>query len=309
MSQNYNGQIEIIIADNSSTDGTSDICAEFAGMYPHLITHLLTDRSAPIVINGQATGRTNVIEAISKATGKYVALVEGDDYWLTNSKLKQQVEFLESHADYALTCSDVLVIDDNGTTADKPEMQKDEEKDVNALCGANFIYTASVMYRTEIAKQAIVHPAFRIIPAGDYFLHFFSAVRGKIHVFAERFAVYRVHSGGIWAGKSNSRQLLNLLLTMSHLYRLLSDMKEAEQRLVQTAVFHLESLFSQKDFETELRQFNTYQPELCSRISALKKKFENDFNAGNRRAMVAPFLYSASQLPKKRFFGRWFPFA
>lgn len=308
VSQKYDGRIEVIIANNSSTDGTTEICEELAKAHSELIIHLITDRSSPVMINGQATGQANVKEAISIATGKYIALVEGDDYWLTDYKLKKQVEHLEANSNCTVACSDVLLVDDNGVNLGNAEKTNDEDLSIIDLAGANFIYTASVMYRADHIKQAILHPTFKVIPAGDYFLHFFSAASGMIHVFAERLAAYRIHSGGTWAGKSNSRQLLNLLLSLSYLIRLLDGNKEAEHRLVQTAVFHFENLFSQSNFKSELEQFAIHQPEFCSRISKLKKQFELDFNPANRRSMVSGLLLSVTQPKRKGFFGRFFSF-
>ena len=86
---------EIIIADDRSTDGTSAICAEYADKYPDKIRHFRGEYNVG--------GVENERRAIEAAQGEYIALCEGDDYWIDPKKLQKQVEFLETHPDYSVT--------------------------------------------------------------------------------------------------------------------------------------------------------------------------------------------------------------
>lgn len=86
---------EIIIADDCSMDGTSAICAEYAAKYPDKIRHIRGEYNVG--------GVENERRAIEAAQGEYVALCEGDDYWIDSKKLQKQVEFLETHPDYSVT--------------------------------------------------------------------------------------------------------------------------------------------------------------------------------------------------------------
>jgi glycosyltransferase involved in cell wall biosynthesis len=99
LSQRVNFPWEIIVGEDESTDGTREICIEYAKRYPNLIKLFLRSRKDVIYVNGKPTGRYNMIENIKAARGKYIALLEGDDFWLDPFKLQKQVDFLDANPD------------------------------------------------------------------------------------------------------------------------------------------------------------------------------------------------------------------
>lgn len=84
--------IEIILAEDCSTDGTRKICEEYVARYPKLIKYIWSYTNVG--------GVENEARAIDAAQGKYIAFCEGDDYWIDPYKLQKQVDFMESHPDY-----------------------------------------------------------------------------------------------------------------------------------------------------------------------------------------------------------------
>lgn len=93
--QRVNFGLEIIIGEDESSDGTREVCLEYARNYPNFIRLFLRKRSDVIYVGNKPTGRYNMIENIRAARGKYIALLEGDDYWVDPDKLQKQVDFLE----------------------------------------------------------------------------------------------------------------------------------------------------------------------------------------------------------------------
>ena len=87
--------IELILAEDCSTDGTRDICRRYAEQYPELIRLITSESNVGAVANER--------RAMLAARGKYIAFCEGDDYWTDPLKLQKQVGFLESHPDYSVT--------------------------------------------------------------------------------------------------------------------------------------------------------------------------------------------------------------
>jgi glycosyltransferase involved in cell wall biosynthesis len=100
--QKTNFPYEVLIGEDDSSDGTREICKEYAAKYPDKIRLFLNDRKNVIYINGQPTGRWNFINLLKKAKGKYIAICEGDDYWTDPYKLQKQVDFLEANPEYGL---------------------------------------------------------------------------------------------------------------------------------------------------------------------------------------------------------------
>ena len=92
---------EILIGEDESTDGTRDICIDYAKRYPTKIRLFLNSRKNVISINDQPTGRWNLLNNIKHANGKYIALLRGDDYWTAPLKLQKQVDFLENYTDFS----------------------------------------------------------------------------------------------------------------------------------------------------------------------------------------------------------------
>ena len=86
---------EIVLAEDCSTDGTREICREYAAKYPKIINYIWSENNVGAV--------ENEARAIRAAKGKYIALCEGDDYWTDSKKLQMQVGFMESHPEYSVT--------------------------------------------------------------------------------------------------------------------------------------------------------------------------------------------------------------
>lgn len=89
---------EILIHDDASTDGTTEIIKEYAAKYPDKIFPLYE------TVNQYTNGHRGDIDFFNyrRARGKYIAYCEGDDFWTIPDKLKRQIDFMESHPDYSV---------------------------------------------------------------------------------------------------------------------------------------------------------------------------------------------------------------
>ena len=88
LEQKTNFPYRLIIADDHSTDGTPGICAEYARKYPETILCILQDLNYGIIRNYEC--------AFNTCTAKYIAILEGDDYWIDSLKLQKQLSILEN---------------------------------------------------------------------------------------------------------------------------------------------------------------------------------------------------------------------
>jgi glycosyltransferase involved in cell wall biosynthesis len=95
--QKTNFPFEILLGEDQSTDGTREICIEYAQKYPDKIRLFLHHRENSIKINGRQTGLFNFLYNFFSSRGKYIAICEGDDYWTDPFKLQKQVDEMETN--------------------------------------------------------------------------------------------------------------------------------------------------------------------------------------------------------------------
>ena len=190
--------IEVIIHDDASTDGTTDIIREYEQKYPEIIKAIYQTE------NQHLQGINIFMKFIfPRMQGKYLAFCEGDDYWIDEYKLQKQFEFMEANEDFSICFHPVKVFKEeegifvrNNTVPDVPDTT-----DIKTLAVENFINTPSVMYRFD-KKVFDDLVNFPVLAVGDYLYHMLFAKNGKIKKLPDTMAVYRVHKLGIWSSKT-----------------------------------------------------------------------------------------------------------
>lgn len=96
---------EIVICDDCSKDATVSIIENYIEKYPHIIRLLTTDVNLGMM--------PNYIKSLKAARGKYIAVCDGDDYWIDTNKLQLQVDFLESNPDFVACMTNSYVINEH----------------------------------------------------------------------------------------------------------------------------------------------------------------------------------------------------
>lgn len=104
--QKTNLRLEVLVGDDASQDRTPEIIKEYAACYPDLIH--------PILRSENLGANKNYWDLIRQSHGQYIAVLEGDDFWLDPQKLQKQWEFLQLHPEYIAHGSKCLMIDENG---------------------------------------------------------------------------------------------------------------------------------------------------------------------------------------------------
>lgn len=88
---------EIIIHDDASTDRTANIIKEYEKKYSDIIIPIYQTENK----YSKGIDIWNVYQ-IPLSKGKYVAICEGDDYWIDKNKLQKQVDCLENNPEYGM---------------------------------------------------------------------------------------------------------------------------------------------------------------------------------------------------------------
>ena len=105
--QKTNFRFEAIVHDDASTDGSAAIIREYADKYPEIIKPIYETENQYSKHDGTLS---MIIDSACK--GKYIAMCEGDDYWIDPLKLQKQVDFMEEHLDYTLSCHRYKIYDE-----------------------------------------------------------------------------------------------------------------------------------------------------------------------------------------------------
>ena len=205
LAQQTDFEVEIVIGEDCSTDNTRAIVVDYVERYPGRVRALLHEANVGM--------SRNVVLVLEACTGEYIALLEGDDYWTDPHKLQKQVDFLDSHPDYAISAHNVTVVQSNGKSIISDSLYYStppfDTFTIEELAKANVLPTASCVYRNYFTAG----PAPTGVPEwlnrakiGDFCMHMLIARFGKVKYFHEAMGVYRVHQGGVWSVQSELKR-------------------------------------------------------------------------------------------------------
>lgn len=194
---------EIVISEDCSTDGTREIVQRYADEYPDRIRTLLSTETLG--------GVKNFVDAFHRCTGDYVALLDGDDYWLSPVKLAKQVRFLSAHPECSMCVHGVYEIFEGDDRDPVPWLPSDvsEIATLHQLLRENFVHTSTAMLRRGTFDD---FPKWVYeFSLSDFPLWVQVAGHGDIGFIHELLSAYRVHGSGVWSGRDELFQVEQLV--------------------------------------------------------------------------------------------------
>jgi glycosyltransferase involved in cell wall biosynthesis len=215
VSQQCDFEFELIIGEDCSTDRTRAICLEYQKQYPTIIRVLWADKNVG--------ARRNSSRNYQHARGRYLAWCEGDDYWTSDTKLKEQAEVLETCEDVSIVYTDFDILKADKLTVEKNVLacsgildhwhaytQTDFLTEMNF--GLIFFATASIMIRSSVYAEYLAKEpvASQCLSLGDMGLRVFAAKVGAPKCLAESMVVYRLNETGITQSRTWRRNMLLL---------------------------------------------------------------------------------------------------
>jgi glycosyltransferase involved in cell wall biosynthesis len=194
--------VELVIGEDCSTDRTREIVKEYAAKFPNIIRPLLPDKNM---------GMANNYEAVRLACrGKYIAWLEGDDYWLLPDKLQMQVDLMEANPHYSMcgTKTRLSICDSDGSEKESrflaPFTIKDEYGLEEFLLGYT-MHTTSMLLRNGVVD--FPYWLKDIVMLRDTCVFILHADKGPVGFINKAASCYRLHEGGIWTSKTAADQL------------------------------------------------------------------------------------------------------
>jgi glycosyltransferase involved in cell wall biosynthesis len=197
---------EIVIGEDCSTDNTRNIVSEFYHQYPDKISLFL-----PEVKLGK---KRNIEAVLQKCQGDYIALLDGDDYWISAEKLQKQVNFLDDRPNCSICFHDALLLFEDEKRTLNPSYltnrllsPKDQIFDLEDLLTNQFYrYTGTTMFRNHLFSEFPEWYFYEEETPYDYPIFVFNAQYGQIGYIHEVLSIYRIHSQGVWSKKTRFHQ-------------------------------------------------------------------------------------------------------
>lgn len=179
LSQSYK-KIEVILVNNASTDKTSEALVELKKNDPRIV--MTTTKSNM----GSAMGLNIGVRA---AKGKYIAILDDDDFWADPQKLEKQVKFFEERPEYALTGGGIIKINEEGEELIRYLFPEEDSEIRKIILAENAFAHSTVLYKKDVWEKAGgYNKEFNGFEDMDMWLKM--GKFGKMYNFQEFFAYY-----------------------------------------------------------------------------------------------------------------------
>ena len=270
---------EAIVHDDASTDGSAAIIREYAERYPDIIKPIYESENQYSKHDGSLA---RIMDAAMHPASKYVAVCEGDDYWTDSYKLQKQVDFLESHSDFAFCCSNHLCYQQESGLMEKEAVYdwvfKGElaDKGFLEITHDNYfdhwwIRTLTVMYRRYAYTDEMKKKGYDVFRDDVYYYNVLN--HGKGALLKDVMGVYRRHAGGLWAGNDPINNYRIAVANAFEIYQIEGDCR-AFIKTRQFTIKILKELGKRSETKTAIKELKSYYSkfplsEFCRLISDL----------------------------------------
>ena len=193
---------EILVHDDASTDRTPEIVRSYEERYPNIIKPIYQK------VNQYSQGKKPSIFNFDRAQGEYIAMCEGDDYWIDSNKIKNQLDFMKIHSECSM-CFHMAKISQCGQRIIYNGKYTKDFGNILFFEKNRLFYegrsapTASMFFKKSYIEKIPVW--FYKSPVGDMPLKLLLSYNGRIGFINKVMSVRRIGTPGSW----NIRTRLN----------------------------------------------------------------------------------------------------
>ncbi|KQT15509.1 hypothetical protein ASG31_14705 [Chryseobacterium sp. Leaf404] len=186
--QEFSGEYEIIIGNDNSSDATENVIRQISE------THIKGETIRYFKNNPNLGYVKNTLFTFSQARGKYIAVLDGDDYWTDSLKLQKQFDLLENNSLLSAAGSNSRVIyedvdKESHSYSDLPARILKKE----GLTDLSIFQTSTFFFRKEILQDDFPTD----IISADRGLYLLAGCFGDVQYMSEETAAYRQFQGSI----------------------------------------------------------------------------------------------------------------
>lgn len=295
LKQNYTGKIEFIISNDNSPDDTDQVISDFFKSIE------IPQNFEIIYIKNEVNKgvKNNFLFSLNKASGDYIALCEGDDYWTDPHKLQKQVDFLEANEEFGSCFTLYKIFFENDKVfedAPKPFL-REINKEFNGQVLTIDDFTKD--WYTQILTILVEKDLLTSIDlsgykyARDNHICYHLLKSKKSICLNELTSIYRKHEKGVFSGLSHKINYEQHYLIYEELYlnnRNDDNLYKFCMRMLDELIknYHLIDLFEFWNKiqmkEAKLKLFFIYP-------KSQKLKFFNKINLGDKLLIIKEYFY------------------
>lgn len=186
--QKTNFPFEVLVNEDASTDNTARILKEYEEKYPQIIKPIYHD------VNEYSKGIDIFGNVAKLAKGKYIAICEGDDYWIDENKLQMQVDFLEGNPEYGMCYTKTKQFVQNKNKFLRKHFGSEIKDFEDLLKNGNRIPTLTTVFRKSLVFKYVeeIKPETKNWLMGDYPMWLYMSHESKVKFFDVATACYRI---------------------------------------------------------------------------------------------------------------------
>ena len=196
---------EVILHDDCSTDGSSEIVRRYSENYKDIFVPIIEET------NQYSKGRFFVKKMLDEASGEYIALCEGDDYWCDPLKLQKQYDYMNKHEECSMCVHNTVIHDLSGVNPDKlfwdgEDIKRFDYLNEKHIFDSWIVHTSSYLFRNSYE----IRPEWSLsFWSGDYVYLSVAFANGKIGILPDVMSVYNLNNpDGVTFKNTNSNQIV-----------------------------------------------------------------------------------------------------
>ncbi|MDN3656732.1 glycosyltransferase [Ferruginibacter paludis] len=201
VTQQVDGEIEVVVADDFSTDNTVMLIRSFAEQSAFNFIFLPTSVNLGLV--------KNYHRAFAACSGDYIAVMEGDDYWTDSKRLQKHLLFFDAHPEcvmamnryimrnefFSIYCTPGFSSPDTFEYVSGPQMAIENQLGNMSAC----------VFRTSAVQK--IKPDLFDLPVADWMIGMVLSEFGVVAILNEYLSVYRIHKNGQWSQLNEQEQI------------------------------------------------------------------------------------------------------
>lgn len=196
-------EVDVIVADDASTDDTLDIIKEYEAKSSFKFTYLPSHNNLGF--------NQNYKRAFDACDGKYIAIMEGDDYWSDPYRIEKHTNFLEQHGECSMSFNRIAFYYQDQADYKINEWNSTEDYKYytsrQQIVGNKIGNLSACVLRNSVVKT--LKPELFKLGIADWMLGIVFGQYGFLAELKDPMSVYRIHGDGQWSKQKEQDQIHN----------------------------------------------------------------------------------------------------